>query len=348
MAEHAPSEGGDGKGFIIGFFVLIIFLALFSGSSKGGIFGRTSTSTPTTTRETTLTSSRSTNTNSGQSSAQQTQQQISAPKGTQSTPPKPKLTPQQIEAKVASIYRELDVLREDLRKARLREPASPYSGTVTLNQGNVSSIEPEREYLTLRTSSKNTMPVNISDWYLESYVTGERASIPQGDRVMERWRSPTYTDIELRPGENAYLMTGEAPIDVSFRENMCTGYLNTEEEFYPSLMRQCPTPRNELKHFGNIDLDNDRCYTFIERLSTCTTPDKDLSSRSQIGSACSTFVEKTFNYNDCVRLHSADPYFIRDGYWRIYLDERAELWRPKREIIRLMDENDRVVSVLEY
>ncbi len=347
MAEHAPSAGGGGKGFFIGFFVLIVFLALFSGNNKGGVFEQMmGTSTPLQ-GETAYTNPEQTRSIDYANHSQA--QQISAPGGTPSpSPSQPPLTPQEVEAKVATIYRELDTLREDLRKARLQEPASPYKDTVKLSQGNVYDTDPDREYLVLRAESQNTTPVNISDWYFESYVTGEKAAIPQGDKLMKRWRSPIFDDIELHPGESAYLVTGESPLDASFRENMCTGYLSDEGDFYPSLMRQCPYPSDELKRFGKIDLDNDRCYNFIEQLSTCTTPDDELSSRAKIGSVCSAFVENTFNYNDCVRLHSIEPYFTRGAYWRIYLGERTELWRPKREIIRLMDENDLVVNVLEY
>jgi hypothetical protein len=213
----------------------------------------------------------------------------------------------------------------------------------------VYDTDPDREYITLRAESTNASGVHISNWYLESYVTEERGAIPQGDRVIERWRSPVFEDIELLPGESAYVITGEAPLDASFHENICTGYLSTEGDFYPSLSRSCPYPKDELKRFGNtIELDNDRCYDFIERLSTCALPDETLSSRSKIGGVCNVFVENTFNYNDCVRLHKGDPYFSRNGYWRIYLNERTELWRSKREIIRLMDENDYVIAVLEY
>jgi hypothetical protein len=310
-----------------------VFLALTVDEKKGGLFSNVSTTTPSKApvRETTYT-------NQGETA---TPPQIP-------TKPAPKLTPEQVEAKVAAIYRELDALKEDLRKARLSEPTSPARGLVTLSTGNVYETDPDREYLTLRTLSDNAEGVNISGWYLESYVTEERAGIPEGDRLIERWRSPVLDPIVLLPDDRAYLITGEAPLNTSFRENICTGYLSNEEDFFPTLARNCPHPKDELERFGEIELDNDRCYDFVERLHTCALPDEELSSRTKIGGACNAFVDNTFNYNDCVRLHKNDPYFSRDGYWRIYLDERTELWRSKREIIRLMDENDQVVSVLEY
>jgi hypothetical protein len=263
--------------------------------------------------------------------------------------PQPELTPEEVERKVASIYRELDALREDLRKTRLSEPASSYRTLVRLSVGSARDTEAEREYLVLRADSLNPTGVNISDWYLESYVTDESASIPRGDRIMDKWRSPQSEDIVLMPGETAYLITGDSPINTSFRENRCTGYLAEEDDFSPSLSRSCPRPMDELERFGSrIDLDDDDCYEFLERLGTCVTPEDETYTRSKVGGACSVFIENTFNYNDCVRIHRYDPFFDDTGNWRVYLGERNELWRSEREIIRLMDEADRVIAVIEY
>jgi hypothetical protein len=339
MSEKASSGGGGGT-FLIGFFLIIAVLAIIAAEKQksDALTGGTSTSTGAT-----FGSEKSATRNPRTTGTTEAEYRAPAVARTEQ-----QMTPEQIERKAASIYKELDALREDLREARLREPASPYKDTVTLRRGNVSTEEPESEYLVLQAHKKNTTGVNISNWYLESYVTEEKAFIPDGDRVLEKWRSPTEEDIVLLPGETAYLVTGDSPVDVSFRENMCTGYLTTEGDFVPSLRKQCPRPKDELERFGNIELDNDKCYEFIERLGTCVTPLDETYTRSKVGGACSTFVEKTFTYNDCVRLHRYDPFFAQDGYWRVYLDEGNELWRKEREIIRLLDENERVISVIEY
>jgi hypothetical protein len=239
-------------------------------------------------------------------------------------------------------------VREEVREAILRDPISPYSGKVDLSIGSVRGTDPDREYLTLRANSKNTEAIAISHWYLESYVTEERAVFPNGDRLMTSWRSPASEDIFLFPGERAYLMTGESPINASFRENICTGYLSEEKTFYPSLSKRCPRPLTEMERFGNIELDNDKCYALVEHIGSCKIPTDEQIDDANIGGACLRFIENTFNYNDCVSLHRYDPYFDRDGYWRIYLEEPNELWRPEREIIRLMDEENRVIDVIEY
>ena len=322
----------------LGALLVIIILAIVAGEKR---------------KEEALTGGSSTSTPSFFGSTQPPSNTPDSQGETISTTPTPErteppLTPEQVEYKVATLYRELDALREDLRVARLHEPASPYANTVTLRQGDVYTEDPDREYLILEANRNNTAGIPLSRWYLTSYVTDESAHLPRGDRILEKWRSPVSDDIVLLPGETAYLITGDSPIDVSFRENICTGYLANEGDFFPGLYRQCPRPSDELSRFGNIELDNDTCYDFIERLGTCVTPEDEEYTQAKVGGVCSIFIENTINYNDCVNLHRFDPYFARDGFWRIYLGENNTLWRSKREIIRLHDENDRIVSVIEY
>lgn len=329
-------------GFFIGFFVILIILAIAT-AGNGGIFSNMASSTPVTTTQiggdgTTIQSPDDTDMGSGG--------------GTTETPPppppEPKLSPEEIERKVAEIYRELDRLGKELRAQKLREPVSPYAGLVDLRSGNSRDTDPEREYLTIRAEYGNTNPITISDWYLESYVTEERAALPQGDRIMDRWRHPVKENILLDPGEEAYVMTGESPIDVSFREHMCTGYLEYTKDFYPSLSYQCPSPLTEMERFADIDLDDDSCYDFVERLSQCVEPNEDAVDDADLSGVCRRFITNTLNYEDCVIKHRNDPFFDNVGYWHIYLEEDEELWRYEREIIRLMDENDKVIDVVEY
>ncbi len=256
----------------------------------------------------------------------------------------PVLSTQEAESRIALLYDSLKELRVSEREKKLWGTPSPYRDLVELRTGDVGSKDPDSEYLVLRVNGDSTQSIPISDWYLESYVSDNRVGIPQGNRVIEKWRSPKFEDIRIAPNEEALLITGDSPIDVSFRENICTGYLTEEEDFIPQLSNQCPRPLDELEAYGRIQLDNDRCYEFIERLGTCEVPDdKDIP-----GGRCTTFVEDTFNYNDCVSLHKNEPFFARDGYWYVYFGRSKELWRTEREIIRLIDEHNQVVDVLEY
>jgi len=254
------------------------------------------------------------------------------------------LTPQEIEYRVAELYTQLNELKRLEREKMLWGTPSPYRDYIELRIGDVWSTDPNTEYLVLRMKDLQRSPLSISDWYLESYVTKKRAGIPQGDRILERWRAPQFDDITLMPGEEALLITSHSPIRTSFRENTCTGYLNQVADFFPFLSNRCTSPSTELTSSKLVRLDDDACYTFITQLNSCTTPNEDDVPRGR----CTLFVENTFNYNSCIINHKNKPFFTRDGYWYIYLQQNNELWRNEREIIRLLDEYDRVVAVLEY
>lgn len=328
----------QGVGFFAGFFILLIILALNAG--EGGFFnGQSGSESERTTRETTI---------SGGSTAGRT------------TPtPSPRLSDEEVEQKLVKLYRELDGLQEDLREATLREPASPYTGMVTLRIGNAKRTNPEEEYLTLLARSNNTEALNISDWFVESYVTEERAAIPEGARILKSQHGKETAPIYLEPGERAYLITSESPFNISFRENNCTGYLSKLEDVYPRLTPRCPDPEAEMLRFARIDLDNDSCYEFVEDINRCEIIDEDDVDEADISGACKKFVNENLNYEGCVENHRSDLQFDELGYWRIYFDrerdpddededQSRDLWRKEREIIRLIDERDRVVDVIEY
>ena len=260
----------------------------------------------------------------------------------------PQQTPAEKENRIAELYQDLNTLKDEVRESKLWGTPSPYRDIVTLSQGSVWGTNPKEEYLTLQYAQDSGSDINISDWYVESYVTRERAGIPEGDRVLEKWRSPQYGNIILSPYDEALLITGDSPINVSFRENLCTGYLNDEKDFYPQLKERCTSPIDELKDHGKIRLDDDACYEFVQGLGTCEMPNARRMQDANIGGRCENFIDRTFEYDNCVLNHKSDPFFIRDGYWYIYFERDKELWRPEREIIRLFDGAGRVVDVLEY
>ncbi len=377
-AEKGGSSGGGGVGFPLGVLAILLVVALARGGGfSSGMFGGgakpgsgtdpisgsialddvledtsiiSSPNSVSTTEEpaggsgdVSGTDSWGGGTSNSSGYGEPTPSPIVAPKG-QTT----RLSNEKIESKLASLYRSLDKLSAEVRELTLRSPISPYAETVTLGVGTARNKDPLYEYVSITANSKNSKAINISNWYLQSYVTEETDAIPRGDRVVEKWRSPVLSDILLEPGEQARIFTTESPIDASFRENMCTGYLSAEKTFYPSLSHSCPRPLDDMEKFGDIDLDDDSCYDFVERLRQCTPLDEDAVDDADLSGDCNRFLDKAIGHNECVTLHRYDPFFDNPGGWRVYLDQDDDLWRAEREIIRLMDENDLVIDYVEY
>ena len=331
MAE-GNGDSGSGLGFFVGFFLVLIILAL-SGISSGSD------------KDTNATSTESVQAEEREVAIESRDLFFSAPRFEEEE--LEPLDSEEAEEQLADFYDEIDDLREDLRIARLWGERSPYQELVTLRNTQTRTSDFEREYLTLTASRNNERAVNISGWYLESVVTEERAALPDGTRVAKTGRVNPTAPIFLEPGERAFLLTSESPIGVSFLENDCTGYLAEFQDFRPTLTRNCPRVIDEMERYSGVDLDNDSCYDFVERIRRCEITDEDEVRDADLSGACRNFIIHELDYNACVERHRFDPFFD-EGDWYVYLERDEELWRKEREIIRLIDENDRTIAVIEY
>ena len=323
MADESAG-GGNSAGFLVVFFGIIICMWFVASGTL-----RTIAPHATSTGEQTLLQDNQTSI----SAAPQTEQESAAP-----------LSPDQVQAEVARAQQTITDLKQGIADTKLWGTVSPYKDKITLQNGNVWSDDEDAEYLTLYAASDITIPINVSGWRIESTVTKNAGTIPQGNRKPKSRSDSTENDIMLTAGDTAYIVTGESPIGMSFRENMCTGYFAQFQEFTPSLSQQCPNPLTEMETFAKIALDNDACYDFVETLSSCRIVNAD---RANVSKSCRTFADDTLSYTGCLKNHQYDAYFLQST-WHIYLDENDDLWRGEREIIRLLDNEDRVVAVLKY
>ncbi len=140
-----------------------------------------------------------------------------------------------------------------------------------------------------------------------------------------------------------------AGIRSSFFTNKCTGYLEENHDFVPALFAQCPRLSEEDLDAFNIspndfrDLDDyDMCIDAIEDVQSCREghPSNDVPTR------CKNFIRDYSDYSGCYELHRYDTDFLGDE-WRIFLGETSDLWRSEREAVALIDENGKVVDVIE-
>lgn len=341
MAEE--SSGGSGIGFFIAFFVGIFFLWLV-GNTGDGLVGRATS---------TATSARPTSSESISRPSALSQRGTSVERSFTHSPQRSSFLTQSrsnrsIESELSSAYRQVDELREDIREAKIWGVRSPYEDKVTLSRGSVTTDDVDQEYVRIRAHSGNDEAINISGWLLESYVTEEGGTIPFGTRLAYQGRVNDTKTILLEPDETAIITTGESPIGTSFHENMCTGYFNQFQDFSPGLSQSCPNPIDEMERFASIDLDNDNCYEYVERLPSCRLVlDEAVTADPALSNGCRNFIVNDLTYAGCVANHQYDPFFYR-GMWHIYLNREDELWRREREIIKLVDRGGRTVDVIEY
>lgn len=220
--------------------------------------------------------------------------------------------------------------------------ASPHQGSVSVSStGGVSAEDPDREYVTIRASG--SAPVDITGWRLVSGASGRSARIPSGAPLPRSGRVNDTSRIVLSPGEEAIVITGDSPIGVSFKENKCTGYLASNQEFYPTLSLQCPAAYDIFDRFyGGNELRDDACYERMRSTSLCRTPETSGMTR-----ACRDLIDDYLTYPGCVAKHRYDSNFA-GRTWRIYLEERRELWKPSRDAVKLVDADGKTVDLVTY
>lgn len=238
-------------------------------------------------------------------------------------------------------------LQRDSSEIRMFGEASPYNKKITVSASGVSATNPDQEHVTIYNRSSES--IDITGWRLVSGSSGRGARIPEGASLPRSGRVNDTDRITLNPGEEAIVITGEAPNGVSFKENMCTGYLDRNQKYYPSLSMQCPAAYDEFNRFftGN-ELKDETCYRRMQSTPTCTTPDDSGLSR-----ACIALIDEYLTYNSCVEKHRYDSRFA-GRTWHIYLEyenssgKSAELWKSSRDAVKLIDQNGKTVDLYTY
>ena len=253
--------------------------------------------------------------------------------------------PQSTEEQTLSAQEEYDALVARTEAAKTFGEPSPQRGDVQIAGEGRATEGGAGEYITVEAATDNTAPVNITGWSLQSALTGVRAFFPRGADLFFVGAVNAQQDIYLDPEGSAVISSGPSPVGTSFRENVCTGYLDGLQTFRPALSRDCPAPADSLPLTAdNLRTYGDACFDFVRELPLCTLP---LSAPSSVSPACRIFLANNLSYNGCVQNYRYKTEFQR-GAWRIYLNAGGELWRNSHDVIRLLDAEGRTVDVLTY
>lgn len=222
---------------------------------------------------------------------------------------------------------------------------SPYVGQVTFTDLAAAESDPAKEYVVLGARANNGAPIPISGWSLQSAVSGLRISIPQGAPLFTLGVVNASQPVYLEPGASSVITTGPSPVGTSFRENICSGYLNELQSFAPELPSECPSPSDALPlNADNLRTYGGTCVDFVRTLSQCHFPSALPSSLSP---SCRSFITNTLSYNGCVRMYGGKQSFALPS-WRVYLGLRSGVWADTHDVIRLLDDKGRIVDVLTY
>ncbi len=215
---------------------------------------------------------------------------------------------------------------------------SPFVGRVRLAEGHGGG-SPATEAMLIQNYSTLGEPVSLRGWSLQSMRSGVRMTLPQAAPSFRAGVVNAVEPVSLAPGAYAIVASGFSPVGVSLRENICTAYLEQFQYFAPSIDEsRCPAP------YDTALRSAPSCAEYAAAVSPCRFPSDD--ELQSMPPACRAPLADALSYNGCVRAHQYDAGFEL-GSWRLYLGAARSLWM-EHDVIRLLDERNRVVDVVSY
>jgi len=229
---------------------------------------------------------------------------------------------------------------------------SPFARKVFIVKDSLSSVKNtslESEYIEIRANKNNTLPIDISNWSLQSMVSGVWIGIPQGVNSFEAGTVNKLSDIYLKPGDTAFISSGESPVGYSFRVNNCSGFLSATQDFVPYLSSSCVNPAQLLPPtIKNIKTFGDSCISFAAKFNSCTYLIPSTPGFQSLSASCREYLQPRLTYNYCKTQKENDSSFYDAQEWRVFLNQKKTLWKNQYEVIRLLDDKNRTVDVINY
>lgn len=235
-----------------------------------------------------------------------------------------------------------DDLNAQMTQARALGSPSPYAGSVTISVGEAGT---ESEYVEIDADS-GAGPLILTGWSLQSAFSGVRMPLPPAaDLFVMGSGGNAPGAITLSSGGTLIVSSGASPVGVSFRENICTGYLGQLQRYAPSLSTDCPAPSTVMpRTSAGVSKLGASCFDYLASLPICTFP---ASMPSSLSSACRATLAERLSYNGCVRGSQSRPGFLANR-WRLFLNAPGPLWNPSRDTIRLLDPQGQTVATYSY
>jgi len=217
---------------------------------------------------------------------------------------------------------------------------SPYYGKVDISsvrKGTSSS----KLLITLRPKLSTGEEINLTGWRIEGELGG--FDIPLGiEEVPVAVNFTPLDHITIHRGDTVYLSAEKSPFGkkVSFKPNICMGYLKQYYTFPLSVPSSCPDKptERELRYFRV------ECQDFILHdinFSSCTVPSHANNAAVATDSECLSYIENHFNYRACSILHKNDSDYLKNT-WHVYME--TDFTRDRHDTLKLLDKDRRIVD----
>ena len=224
-------------------------------------------------------------------------------------------------------------------------PSSPLRGKIWISRVT-RSTDVNREYLTISTNKNLPPQTRLTGMTIKSVVSGKTVQIGEGVELPLVNSINDPRDIYINPEMKVIVTSGSSPTGYSFRLNLCTGYFEQFQNFTPVLPKQCPALKNAPLPAPPNQL-SDKCIDDIQKFPRCEVLTEWPAIINDQHYDCLNFVDTYIGYQNCVDLNKNFSFFWNNE-WRTYLNWSTPLWRTKREIIWLLDQEGRFISQYSY
>lgn len=241
----------------------------------------------------------------------------------------------------AALAQQVDDLEAQVNDARSFGEVSPYAAAVTLRVENPGTPD---EFAVIEVNGNTA--VSTTGWSLQSALTRTRISLPRAAAAFTLGAANTVEPVQLSPGTTIIVSSGVSPVGVSFRENICSGYLGQLQHYAPPFPATCPAPLDSIPATPDaIAALGESCFDYLASVPSCTFP--GAATPASLSGACRATIAERLTYNGCTRRFSSHPGFSTNR-WRLFLDAQGPLWQSSRDAVRLLDAQGRTVATYSY
>jgi hypothetical protein len=241
----------------------------------------------------------------------------------------------------ADLAQQVDDLEAQVSEARTFASVSPYAAAVTLRVENPGTPD---EFAVIEVNGDTA--VSTTGWSLQSAVTRTRVPLPHAASAFVVGAANTIQPVKLSPGTTIIAASGPSPVSVSFRENICSGYLGQLQHYAPPFPAICPAPLDSIPATPEtVAALGESCFDYLASVPSCTFPGG--TAPGSLTSACRATIAERLTYNGCVRGYSSRADFTTNR-WRLFLDAHGPLWQRSRDAVRLLDAQGRTVATYSY
>lgn len=206
-----------------------------------------------------------------------------------------------------------------------------------LDTSSFLKTKPSDEFFILVANPLDKNVLNISGLGIEN-KSGQKVFIKNAVQDFIQASVNRETPIIVNKKTNVIISTGKSPVGFSFKENICSGFLNQYQTFIPPLEKNCPNALSIIKKSG-VEISTS-CQNFLESTSSCKIID---SFPTNLDAPCIKAIKENVNYNQCVGVTKTGQNFYLNNY-RIFLNEESEFFTNTQDLIKIIDQSGKVVE----